>query len=84
MTKAPPRWKTIPFQELIRVHFGVDVKTEWRSFRDGCHFGVELGIILRVGDHVGVGSISGAAVQAKPPRPVLPIMGGAPGKNHQI
>ena len=34
-----PWWNTIPFQELIEDHFGVDVK------RDADHFGVELGII---------------------------------------
>ena len=56
----------------------MEIISGWVSFRG------RIGDPLRVGDHVGVGSISGAAVQAKPPWPVLPIIGGAPGKNHQI
>ena len=43
-----PRRNTIPFQELIGDHFGVDVK------RNGDNFGVDLGIIS------GFGIISGA------------------------
>ena len=52
----------------------MEIISGWVSLRG------RIGDHLRVGDHVGVGSISGAAVQAKPPRPVLPIIGGAPGK----
>ena len=65
-----PWWNTIPFQELIEDHFGVDVK------RDADHFGVELGII----SGPAVQAWKKYPFRAKPPRPVKSIIGGAPGK----
>ena len=56
-------WRnTIPFQKLIRDHFGVDVK------RNGDHFGVDLGIISGLEIIWGLGIISGAVQVFSPKR----------------
>ena len=58
-----PWWNTIPFQELIGDHFGVGLR-EMRIISGSVSFRGRTGDHLRVGEHFGVGIISGAAVQA--------------------
>ena len=60
-----PWWITIPFQELIEDHFGVEVWREMGIISGSVSFRGRFGDHFTFGDHFGVGIISGAE-QIKP------------------